>query len=270
MKTILGLEQAAPYPMDAMAVSDARALWAEHRACYGFKPLAPPMLTPPGANRKLARAQAHGRRPTFGLTLAPAKLSGVNVCPWSGACVAICVINRGNARYTSVQLARIARTRFLLEQPHAAFVLMADELQRATARLGPVLFRFNTGSDARPEILAPWLGDGTIKGLAGYDYTKRPASQRRNLGPYYRVIYSLGEGAASMREARRELANGGTVAIVLRLKRTEPMPTHWHGIPIVEDADIHDDRYNSPPGLIGLRAKGRAYYDATGFVHDPD
>jgi hypothetical protein len=45
--------------------------------------------------------------------------------------------------------------------------------------------------------------------------------------------------------------------VVFSTKRGRPLPTHWHGLPVV-DGDATDNRFDDPGGVVvGLRAKGR-------------
>ena len=50
-------------------------------------------------------------------------------------------------------------------------------------------------------------------------------------------------------------------------KKGEPLPTSWKGFPVY-DGDDTDVRFLDPKGgyVIGLRAKGKAKKDKTGFV----
>jgi hypothetical protein len=44
------------------------------------------------------------------------------------------------------------------------------------------------------------------------------------------------------------------------------LPTEWNGKPVI-DGDTDDLRFLDPQGVIvGLRAKGKAKYDTSGFV----
>ena len=67
-----------------------------------------PLLT---TNTKLEKSLELGYR-TFGIHLAPEKLSGFNVCKNSSAgCRAACLNTAGMGAYSSVQKARIDKTR---------------------------------------------------------------------------------------------------------------------------------------------------------------
>jgi len=64
------------------------------------------------------------------------------------------------------------------------------------------------------------------------------------------------------------LGGGGNVAIVFNTKKKESLPESYMGYKVV-DGDLHDLRSSKVDGsnvIIGLRAKGDAVKDTTGFV----
>ena len=105
-----------------------------------------------------------------------------------------------------------------------------------------------------------------------FDYTKiRPRMWQFLAGhtgqkPWpknYHLTFSLSENNANY--ATELLAEGGNVAVVYR---SELPNRHWE-YPVI-DGDEHDARFLDPRGVIvGLRAKGIATADTTGFVVRP-
>ena len=56
------------------------------------------------------------------------------------------------------------------------------------------------------------------------------------------------------------------VAAVFATKKGQDLPVRWKGFEII-DGDLDDVRFTDPTGVIvGLRAKGDAIKDETGFV----
>lgn len=191
-----------------------------------------------------------------------------------------------------IQEARIRRTHWY-HRDRVGFMeaLSADiaKLVRWAASLGlkPAI-RLNGTSDI------PWerVPVGYVKpGLAGsypnimhmfpkvqfYDYTKRP--NRRYLPSNYRLTFSLAEGNDG--DALQALANGLNVAAVFhkvpqrmfKLAHKDGLEIGCAGLPTgngvweVIDGDEHDLRFLDPPGVIvGLKAKGNAKRDTSGFV----
>jgi hypothetical protein len=107
-----------------------------------------------------------------------------------------------------------------------------------------------------------------------YDYTK--IANRKNLPANYSLTFSLAEDNDV--NAIKAYKNGLNIAVVFDTKRTKRLPERFiltadkpafsSSIPInVIDGDEHDYRPADPKGVIvGLRAKGDAIGDMSGFV----
>ena len=94
--------------------------------------------------------------------------------------------------------------------------------------------------------------------LQFYDYTKR--ANRAALPANYKLTFSLAENNDA--DALTVLARGGTVAAVFR----KALPDTYWGYPVI-DGDEHDLRFLDPAGVVvGLKAKGNAKRDQSGFV----
>lgn len=219
--------------------------------------------------------------------LGDAVVSLTNACPWAGGCKQTCLNTAGRgglpmASYAgrafanNVQHGRYKRTRMLDTDP-AAFVatlirdvrVLADY---ARANGYDVAIRLDGTSDLALDVRFPELAAAIADvGAIRYDYTKDPARARASADGAIpvRYVYSLDRGAAREAIARDILTRGGNVAVVFRVKRGRPLPATWSGFTVV-DGDVTDLRYLDPRGtVVGLRAKGSAYYDATGFVREP-
>lgn len=56
------------------------------------------------------------------------------------------------------------------------------------------------------------------------------------------------------------------MAVVFSTRKGEPLPETWHGFRVI-DGDESDLRFTDPAGVVvGLRAKGDAKGEASGFV----
>src|SRR4051812_5231901 len=140
------------------------------KRAHGFTSL----LTPDGYNPKTKRGRARGFSSAI-LHLAPASLSGRNVCQWSSAgCRAAClntaghggIILRGEVT-NDVQRARIARTEWLFTDRAAFMAQLFSEIEthvrRATRNgLIPVV-RLNGTSDL------PWERITGPAGLSAFE-----------------------------------------------------------------------------------------------------
>ena len=211
------------------------------------------LLTPPGANTKLAK----GTVPIYGLTLAPAGASGYQLCPWrSPECEAACLgITSGRSRFSNVQEARIRKTKFLMEDPYFFFRQLFDELSLATRNHAfRFAFRSNVLSDIPWEHVCPEMY--TFADW-NYDYTKSfyRAKQSRELD--LRLHLTLSYSGHNWDDCREYLRMGGNVAVVFNVRRDRALPNKHEGWAVI-DGDLSDARFNDPVGgvIVGLRAKG--------------
>lgn len=220
-------------------------------------------------NAKTVKGQKRGYKTAI-LYLAPAMLSGYQVCPMaSKGCTAACLNTAGQGQFPNVQRARIAKTRMFFEHREAFLAQLVEELVKFVGKsreqgFEPVV-RLNGTSDILWERVAV-AGAPNIMALFPdvqfYDYTKHSASKRSELPANYRLTYSLNEEAVSHERALGALGQGWNVAVVFR----NALPETFMGA-IVIDGDADDLRFLDPSGVIvGLKAKGRAKSDTSGFV----
>lgn len=210
------------------------------------------------------------------LYLAPYNLSGRNVCPHaSEGCAAACLFSAGMGAFSNVQDARIAKTRAFFKDPKAFVETLAQDieaLKRKAARLGlSPCVRLNGTSDLPWENLGGQLGVCLMRrfpDVAFYDYTKNPARVRAWLEGRMPANYSLTFSRSECNgETALELAKAGAnVAAVFATKKGSNLPKVWGGRPVI-DGDVNDLRFLDPKGrIVGLRAKGKAKQDDSGFV----
>jgi hypothetical protein len=229
------------------------------------------LLTPPSNNPKILKNMKLGIA-TFALHLAPARVSGREVCPGrTPGCTAACLHTAGNpASMAGKERARINRTKLYFDHRDVFLDLLRHEIRRAIAwaekRGLKAAFRLNATSDipfervGRP--LASVIED--FHGVQFYDYTKIKA---RAMPDYrkpsnYHIVYSAADGNHD--DAREVLAAGGSVTAVFR----KHLPAWFWDRPVV-DGDAFDFLPAHPDNVvIGLKAKGRAKTDTTGFVLD--
>ncbi len=235
------------------------------------------LLTP--GNPKTVKGMKRGFW-TFILHLAPADLSGWNVCAKATeGCRAACLNTAGRggimtagAVTNSIQEARKRRTaRYFTERAQFMRDLAADifkAIRIATRHDFVPVFRLNGTSDIRWELATV---DGRkliadiFAGVQFYDYTKLP--NRRNLPANYHLTFSLADGNGD--DVAAAIANGMNVAAVFRNKATVARyeESGFMGLPVFvgDDSDL---RFLDPRGVCALYAKGKAKHDRTGFVVD--
>lgn len=230
-------------------------------------------------NPKVAKGEKSGYYTAI-LHLAPAQVSGRNVCPHATkGCASACLNTAGiggialnDQGLNIVQVARIQRTRFFHRDREAFMVQLAKEIRTHLRRsykhgLRPVV-RLNGTSDL-PWERFPVNGERNIMALFPdvifYDYTKWPIRLRKTeLAPGYRLTFSLAEN--NDKHAKAALAAGVNVAVVFDTPKGKDLPASFWGYPVI-DGDTSDLRFLDPIGcVVGLRAKGRAMRDRSGFV----
>jgi hypothetical protein len=229
------------------------------------------LLTKQSASPKLAKSR--GEFLSAILYLAPARLSGWNVCPKaSPGCIKACLNTAGRGRFTNIQQARIKRALLYLNHRGEFLEQLRKELlllNRKAIRLGvkPVV-RLNGTSDL------PWELSGLLEEfpfIQFYDYTKNlQRCQSLKLKHIKRELlnYHLTFSRSETNEAEclKALNLGVNVAVVFK----HGLPPRYLGRPVI-DGDTSDYRFVDPPGyIIGLTAKGLAKRDRSGFIVDTD
>jgi uncharacterized protein (DUF3820 family) len=226
------------------------------------------------ANPKIQKGTKLGYL-SFILHLAPADLSGHNTCPKATeGCKAACLNTAGRGgmfkkgeNTNMIQKARIRKTKYFYED-RAGFMLdLAYDIQKAIAfakkqGLTPVI-RLNGTSDLSWEKYeVPVFCTKNIFELFPtvqfYDYTKVLGRKVADI-PNYHLTFSKADGNDG--DVARAINAGMNVAAVF-----DQVPAEYKGREVI-DADETDLRFLDPKGVIaGLKAKGRAKKDYSGFV----
>lgn len=208
--------------------------------------------------------------------LSPSDESGFNMCAQASAgCIAACLHTAGNPIYLAAKIqARFQRTRAFMTMRKAYVALMAFELEafdRKAARLGMQgAWRPNTTSDYPFHSVALTVNNKPVKSLIhafpnlqAYDYTKitKKALQHSAglLPDNYHITFSKSE--SNWADCLRVLESGGNVAAVF-----DQLPETYAGFKVI-NGDLTDYRPSDERGVIvGLKAKGKAKLDESGFV----
>lgn len=224
------------------------------------------LLSPGASNAKTKK----NNRPTKILYLHPSKVAGKEMCPFaSEGCRMACLNTAGRGAMQTVQRARINRTYMYTLRREEFLDKLYKEIQGFSAyykRKGKeVAVRLNGTSD-QPivELLMRKFGDFNDN-IVFYDYTKNLKKAGTRVFPNgmkYIVTYSRSEKEGSDNEALKVLQNGGNVAVVFN-----NLPQKWKGYKVI-DGDERDDLMIDleEPTVIGLKAKGKARKDTTGFT----
>lgn len=227
------------------------------------------------------------------LHFAPAKLSGRNVCPHATeGCKMSCLNRAGRSgiflkgeKTNRIQDARVRRTQLFHEDREAFLAQLVRELElhmRRAEREGMIpTARLNGTSDipwerfpvTRKGIKYPHIFAAFAE-MQFYDYTKWPLRLRKVAGiANYLLTFSISEHPDSEQRAAEYLDAGHNVAVVFDARPAngykltpDPLPISYIGRPVI-DGDVSDLRFKDDTGVVvGLRAKGPAQKDTTGFV----
>lgn len=219
-------------------------------------------------NAKTVKGQDKGYLTAI-LYLAPANVSGYEVCPKRTAgCTEACLYTAGRGAFSNVQKSRIAKTKFYFENREKFMAQLVLEIQNFIRlankkNLTPVV-RLNGTSDIPWERVRVFSFANIMEmfpNIQFYDYTKR--ANRKNLPANYHLTFSLAEN--NLLDASVALQNKMNVAVVFRAPN---FPKVYMSRPVI-DGDESDLRFlDGSQNIIGLKAKGRAKKDTTGFVKE--
>jgi len=236
-------------------------------------------------NPKVLKGLSQGYN-TYILHLAPANISGYEVCPkrtkgCTDACLNLAgrggMFKRGEVTNV-IQEARKRKTKMFFENRAEFMRLLVADIElgiKQSKRLGltPV-FRLNGTSDLSWEKYSV-IRNGQVfsnifeafSEVQFYDYTKILGRRVASIDNYS-LTFSAADG--NELDVYRAISQGYNVAVVFGIKKTEPMPEYYLGRPVF-NGDESDLRFLDPKGVVvGLYAKGKAKKDTTGFVKYPN
>ena len=220
------------------------------------------------ANPKIQKGTKMGYL-SFILHLAPADLSGRETCPKRTAgCTAACLNTAGRGGMfkrgettNMIQKARIRKTEYFFNDRDAFMQDLVKDIEKAIKfaakqNLIPV-FRLNGTSDLSWEkYKVASTGQNIFEYFSFvqfYDYTKVLGRKVKHLTNYH-LTFSKADGNDS--DVAEALLQGMSVVAVY-----DKIPA---GVPSADETDL---RFLDPKGImLGLKAKGRAKKDYSGFV----
>lgn len=210
------------------------------------------------------------------LYLAPADISGYQVCPMAKAanCEKACLYTAGRGAFNSIQLARIAKTKsFFADKNNFMLNLVKDiekGIKKATSLGQELLIRLNGTSDIRWENEGFTDFDGKMYPnlmarfplVQFYDYTKIP--NRKDMPSNYDLTFSYSGAATFDKYNKIAIKNQFRIAAVFRYQADIPLTFKGMNVLPGDDSDV---RHVEPQGhIVALYAKGKAVKDNSGFV----
>ena len=224
------------------------------------------------ANPKIQKGTKLGYL-SFILHLAPATLSGHNTCPKATpGCISACLNTAGRGGMfrkgettNMIQKARIRKTLSFFADREQFMADLVKDIRKGikmATKLGltPV-FRLNGTSDLsweKYEVEGAKNIFALFPTVQFYDYTKVLGRKTTGIENYF-TLFSAADGNEA--DVLKAMAQGMNVAAVF-----DKVPAEYNGKAVI-DADEHDLRFLDAKGVVaGLKAKGRAKKDYSGFV----
>lgn len=235
------------------------------------------LLTPMINNAKTAKSNLNEYHGAI-LHLAPAMVSGYNTCKGSSkgrraACLNLAgrggMFRKGETT-NSIQQARIRKTRLLFENQPEFLRQLIDDIgllvYQANKAGKQAVVRLNGTSDVEWESI---LIDGFCNifeywpTVQFYDYTKLPLRIRTcQQWSNYHLTFSKSESNDAIVN-RIISSSGANVAVVF----SHELPEYYLGRKVIDGDSNGDFRFlDAPNSIVGLKAKGPARKDSSGFV----
>tara|TARA_R110000796_G_scaffold250308_1_gene379131 strand:+ start:237 stop:980 length:744 start_codon:yes stop_codon:yes gene_type:complete len=212
---------------------------------------------------------------TYILYLAPHTQNSkkINICPKaSKGCAAACLFSAGRGKFSNVIASRTNKTEYYLSDKKVFINQLSNELvkiaNKSIKQNTKIAIRLNGTSDLDFIALIKkynnldLLNGDQFKNLVFYDYTAILGKVKKYINTSYSLTLSRKENNES--EILEALKLGGNVAAVFK----NDLPTKYKGFTVI-DGDKSDLMmlYNKNV-ILGLKAKGDAKKDKSGFVID--
>ena len=191
------------------------------------------------------------------------------ICPYQdiAGCKSACLNTAGlGGVYPSIQKTRQKKTDLFLDD--------RDEFMKVLVKDIHTFVRACNRKDKRPAIRLNGTSDIQweyieIDGYANifemfpeiqfYDYTKIPTRKVEHIANYH-LTWSYSEANKKYAERFNEVSNNKAVVF------NGILPSMFKGLKVI-DGDTHDMRFlDEPNSVVGLKAKGKARQDTSGFV----
>ena len=208
---------------------------------------------------------------TFILYLSPYTQNSkkINICvKASKGCAASCLWSAGRGAFNSVKNSRINKTEYYLDQKENFIKQLAKEIttkhKTAVKRNEKIAFRLNGTSDLDFVYLLKKyaaLDIQTLTNAVFYDYTKILGKVKKYLGhKNYFLTFSRAEDNEN--ETMEALKIGANVSAVF----ANDLPKQYKGFKVVDGDKSDIVMIYNKNAILGLKAKGAAKKDTTGFV----
>lgn len=210
---------------------------------------------------------------TFILYLAPHNLNykGITLCKDASVnCIKVCLYSAGRGAFSNVQLSRINKANFYVSDKKVFLAQLLKEIKKeikkASDKNEKIAFRLNGTSDIDFLYLLDKHFDFNVDLLNYdkvyfYDYTKSlPRAKRYQNYRNYTLTFSKSE--SNEKETNEALNLGINVAAVF----SSDLPKTYKGVKVVDGDKSDLEMIKHKNVILGLKAKGKAKKDKSGFV----
>lgn len=209
------------------------------------------------SSSKLAKGDKIGVK-TYGVYLAPADISGYNVCAnATKGCKSACLFTSGRVRMNNnIVKARIAKTKMLHENPEEFTKHLCKEIENGYENATKKGFEFTCRINATSDLDITNIGGVNLlekyPHITFYDYTKiKSRLELAKKYSNYHLTYSHNGMPGDWKICEEFLKAGQNVSVVFYPN----IPSKYKGFEVI-DGDINDLRYLDKKGTIcGLKYK---------------
>jgi hypothetical protein len=210
---------------------------------------------------------------TFILYLAPHNLNnkGLTVCPnASDGCIASCLYSAGRGKFSNVQKSRINKANYYVTDKKAFIKQLVFEvkkqIEKASKNNTKIAFRLNGTSDIDFIYLMSKHENFDIELISYdkvyfYDYTKSIARAKR-YKDYKKYTLTFSRSETNEDQTKEALNLGINLAAVF----SNDLPKYYNGVKVVDGDKSDLEMIYHKNIILGLKAKGDAKKDTSGFV----
>ena len=197
---------------------------------------------------------------------------GRNLCPKATpGCMSSCLFTAGRGAFSNVKIGRLRKSEFFLSNKELFMEQLVTEIEKAVRNKKDknICVRLNGTTDIPFENIKVSGFDNIMSmfpSIQFYDYTKVFARLKKELPKNYHLTFSRAETESNHKETLLALQMGFNVAVVFNVKDETELPSQYQGFKVI-NGDMHDLTFlHDKNTIIGLKAKGMAKKDTTGFV----
>ncbi len=226
------------------------------------------LLSKGSTNSKTAKNEIK----TFILYIAPynQNFKKVNLCPKaSKGCAKACLFSAGRGKFSNVINSRVNKANYFVFDKKGFINQLANEIikesKKAILKGYKVAFRLNGTSDVdfiymlKKYASIDVLNDLEFKNSIFYDYTAILGKVKKYIGTNYILTFSRKED--NEEEIIEALKMGANVSAVFNT-----LPKSYKGFKVLDGDKTDLEMIKANGVILGLRAKGEAKKDLTGFV----